>query len=212
MRGATRYASEFGKRRLISIHTPHAGSDLYSLFKTARSVGFQSTLPMRGATRTASGKYWLCEISIHTPHAGSDVCRGPRYQDTTISIHTPHAGSDRSAARYAPNRAYFNPHSPCGERPKTGGRRPDDRYFNPHSPCGERLRLVYALIYGCLFQSTLPMRGATVLTFASLFLIPISIHTPHAGSDVYNTQRIAGKQDFNPHSPCGERLPVRQQR
>ena len=57
--------------------------------------------------------------------------------------------------------------------------------FNPHSPCGERLAYTYATpsLIWTLFQSTLPLRGAT--------RIP----------------RLSGQMigDFNPHSPCGER-------
>ena len=33
----------------------------------------------------------------------------------------------------------------------------------------------------------------------------ISIHTPHAGSDVLSTNTVIVGSDFNPHSPCGER-------
>ena len=56
----------------------------------------------------------------------------------------------------------FNPHSPCGERrwelcPVCRHR----SNFNPHSPCGERLSLPSDGITCFLFQSTLPMRGAT---------------------------------------------------
>ena len=36
-----------------------------------------------------------------------------------------------------------------------------------------------------LFQSTLPMRGATKLLMISPVVLSISIHTPHAGSDDY---------------------------
>ena len=99
----------------------------------------------------------------------------------------------------------FNPHSPCGERLHPSDLRLWVPHFNPHSPCGERQ--LFQIIKGkrVIFQSTLPMRGATF----SPFLIPtsavfqstlpmrgatgyrrggvtgvtISIHTPHAGSD-----------------------------
>ena len=74
--------------------------------------------------------------------------------------------------------------SPCGER-----RQPVRTvlykvvYFNPRSPCGERhsLRLIHHAIL--VFQSTLPMWGAT----------PVKLYK---GSKETN---------FNPRSPCGER-------
>ena len=79
----------------------------------------------------------------------------------------------------------FNPHSPCGERPRSSSYACRPIHFNPHSPCGERLAYTYATpsLIWTLFQSTLPLRGAT--------RIP----------------RLAGQMigDFNPHSPGGER-------
>ncbi len=79
------------------------------------------------------------------------------------------------------------------------------------------------------FQSTLPLRGATrhvrnqqahraISSHTPLAgsdscaaevsaRSEISIHTPLAGSD-FTSMRLLGnrKNDFNPHSPCGERL------
>ena len=100
---------------------------------------FQSTLPMRGATFVASLCILISKISIHTPHAGSDYILF-EYEETQI---------------------YFNPHSPCGERPKK----------------------VKVARGKTVFQSTLPMRGATLALGTHLYFL----------------------QDFNPHSPCGER-------
>ncbi len=57
------------------------------------------------------------------------------------------------------------------------------RNFNPRSPCGERLSLICDILTLMLFQSTLPVRGAT--TFVSISL--------------------SSSSDFNPRSPCGER-------
>ena len=55
--------------------------------------------------------------------------------------------------------------------------------FNPRFPCGERLA---ALVNGApdqLFQSTLPMRGATEFISRKNSYETISIHASHAGSD-----------------------------
>ena len=57
------------------------------------------------------------------------------------------------------------------------------RYFNPHSPCGERLHADFAPFAAELFQSTLPLRGATRA----------------------RSRRCRPCFYFNPHSPCGER-------
>ena len=50
MRGATQIIHVVHAFDAISIHTPHAGSDLLRLFNGSFINGFQSTLPMRGAT------------------------------------------------------------------------------------------------------------------------------------------------------------------
>ena len=208
---------------------------------------------MRGATDCCPGNDRACLISIHAPHAGSDMA----------FFIIPHFYF------------YFNPRSPCGERPWSMPPRPSKtkfqstlpmrgatiippngihckRYFNPRSPCGERPGGALAHIQFFLFQSTLPMRGATnsfkhlsslhqisihaphagsdlPLSFPTPSPFVISIHAPHAGSDLYGghftigglifqstlPMRGATKYtdligcpfvDFNPRSPCGERL------
>ena len=78
-----------------------------------------------------------------------------------ISIHTPLAGSDHAGT----------------------ARKGWALYFNPHSPCGERLAFCFNRPHSSIFQSTLPLRGAT-----SRLLRPIRV-----------------PKYFNPHSPCGER-------
>ena len=81
---------------------------------------------------------------------------------------------------------HFNPHSPCGERPLSMVFDIIRKNFNPHSPCGERLALILAFEQCSLFQSTLPMRGATKRVHDTVVNgYVISIHTPHAGSDLF---------------------------
>ena len=78
-----------------------------------------------------------------------------------ISIHTPLAGSDHAGT----------------------ARKGWALYFNPHSPCGERLAFCFNRPHSSIFQSTLPLRGATDERLAAYWLTYISIHTPLAGSD-----------------------------
>ncbi len=125
------------------------------------SVAFQSTLPMRGAT----------------------PCSFPFLPSAPISIHAPHAGSDWQGFQEYSSMPDFNPRSPCGERQifPSGNAHPGD--FNPRSPCGERPLLERRGAVLQLFQSTLPMRGATFVVSDLFFYVLISIHAPHAGSD-----------------------------
>ena len=56
------------------------------------------------------------------------------------------------------------------------------------------------------FQSTLPVRGATLTGFTHAFMHTISIHAPRAGSDLQDdVVFVRFRAHFNPRSPCGER-------
>ena len=56
-----------------------------------------------------------------------------------------------------------------------------------------------------LFQSALPLRGATQAVAGSGVPDKISIRAPLAGSDNCEFYNITGNPDFNPRSPYGER-------
>ena len=184
MRGATVIKSSIDSLYSISIHTPHAGSDRFSVVISSVLMSFQSTLPMRGATHTdpRARANW-CEfqstlpmrgatnkpikadyrriISIHTPHAGSDVIKSSIDSLYSISIHTPHAGSDGYCINDVVilNISIHTPHagSDCEQLLLVV----TNLHFNPHSPCGERLFTGHTDPRAQVFQSTLPMRGAT---------------------------------------------------
>ncbi len=107
--------------------------------------------------------------------------------DPIISIHAPRGGSDDRLRGFHQYPADFNPRSPWGERPA--------------SSMGLGLLKI--------FQSTLPVGGATRQFLPLCFILDISIHAPRGGSD-----RLAnGIHDFlinfNPRSPWGERLDSR---
>ena len=81
------------------------------------------------------------KISIHAPLTGSDYYP-PSLEDTelAISIHAPLTGSDLN------KRSDINANA----------------NFNPRSPYGERLIRIAIPISNPRFQSTLPLRGATI--------------------------------------------------
>ena len=56
LRGATSEAVRYELAKLISIHTPLAGSDSANTPPKPEKDTFQSTLPLRGATRVTSGQ------------------------------------------------------------------------------------------------------------------------------------------------------------
>ena len=127
---------------------------------------------------------------------------------SNISTHAPHAGSDSAIAASMSAFAFdFNPRSPCGERPRWtrcagcgwnfNPRSPagideaswlpiaPHNNFNPSSPCGERPGgYDRKLTFGDVFQSALPLRGATQPSGTRASLSVISIRAPLAGSDL----------------------------
>ena len=185
MRGATDQYKPCVYLENISIHTPHAGSDAaqpdssssVDIFQSTlpmrgattricdirRVSRFQSTLPMRRATRPGRVEPNVSFISIHTPHAGSDARRAVKTVYNKISIHTPHAGSDYLGSEHQFGAGRFQ-----STLPMRGATARDQ--LAEHN-----LRQ---------FQSTLPMRGATTKVYTFPACMTISIHTPHAGSDL----------------------------
>ena len=149
------------KLLLISIHSPHAGRDTISMGSAAVWLAFQSTLPMRGETRHEPEQSDQTPISIHSPHAGRDQrCQVVRVS-VGISIHSPHAGRDDYVAK-VDDLLRISIHSPHAGRDRNRSKRQvRKQYFNPLSPCGERPIFPIAASSTSTFQSTLPMRGET---------------------------------------------------
>ena len=100
----------------------------------------------------------------------------------------------------------FNPRSPYGERLASIHLTSLLRDFNPRSPYGERLRWRGVSQRNRQFQSTLPLRGATVRAGRHFPGRRISIHAPLTGSDIIQSIKKNDRQNFNPRSPYGERL------
>ncbi len=148
---------------LVSIHTPHAGSD-YDLPAARRNDG----------------------VSIHTPHAGSD----PAIYDHTdqlqpVSIHTPHAGSDKTKEQQVwidlqfqstlpmqgvtreiaclPHHFVVSIHTPhAGSDSVLPARRRGGWSVSIHTPHAGSDTMSLETVSGYTwFQSTLPMQGVT---------------------------------------------------
>ena len=145
---------------------------------------FQSTLPVWGATPSSLPRCPGWRISIHAPRVGSDSALAyPHKQHQHISIHAPRVGSDTVAHKFS------LVHIISILAPRVGSDKcfsidiKIKTNFNPRSPCGERPTICALQKHPQLFQSTLPVWGAT--NFIKLLVVHsvISIHAPRVGSD-----------------------------
>ena len=101
-----------------------------------------------------------------------------------ISIHTFLAEGDAVTFNVSGATADFNPHLPCGRRPKEFSKMLERLYFNPHLPCGRRLSDSYSFPFHAKFQSTPSLRKATRYSIRVPYDQNISIHTFLAEGDL----------------------------
>ena len=152
---------------------------------------FQSTLPVWGATIVDNGNTDHWYISIHAPRVGSDAGEQNIFLACRISIHAPRVGSDVHDTCGFCGDYSISIHAPRVGSDKTGSKIfPDVTDFNPRSPCGERPRMKRNGNRWKIFQSTLPVWGATEYGEDESEYILISIHAPRVGSDPFPGESI----------------------
>ena len=167
---------------------------------------FQSTLPLRGATvKPLALPQSPKDFNPRSPYgerlfAGISRAAFYKFQSTL-----PLRGATSRPPKPGMSAGYFNPRSPYGERqPGKPGALCQD-HFNPRSPYGERRGENDDLIMFLSFQSTLPLRGATLERPDGFTGQDISIHAPLTGSDRPGHKHRRSHPHFNPRSPYGER-------
>ena len=97
----------------------------------------------------------------------------------TISIHAPHAGRDNPAVSGAKGQMHFNPRAPCGARQKTS----------------------FRATHGKLFQSTRPMRGATIRQLTDSMVLIFQSTRPMRGATVLKRLSVQSKKEFQSTRP-----------
>ena len=124
----------------ISIHAPRAGCDTCILARLNIWRKFQSTHPVRGATAVFAPKLnrW-------------------RFQSTH-----PVRGATKTVTVFRRFLKNFNPRTPCGVRRVIKHEIIKQENFNPRTPCGVRHALDGDATMLLIFQSTHPVRGATL--------------------------------------------------
>ena len=182
--GATRGFAPLKPHCDISIHAPLVGSDWFLTWKLPAFAEFQSTLPLWGATsRTFSRLICLRKFQSTLPLWGATARIDVVEEWSKISIHAPLVGSDHFVK-------YMDGH----------------KDISIHAPLvGSDNCMRAGAKSACVFQSTLPLWGATFLWCNNRGNHRISIHAPLVGSDPVGAVEAPRKPDFNPRSPCGER-------
>ena len=117
------------------------------------------------------------------PVWGATKCYYGRQYVASISIHAPRVGSDKYQSQQSRLDTYFNPRSPCGERLFRRVRRRRKRVFQSTLPVWGATLDVQGVRRTLLFQSTLPVWGATGPPAVKYTSLVISIHAPRVGSD-----------------------------
>ena len=184
LRGATLLSRTLGADSHISIHAPLAGCDPVSKDISNSPMRFQSTHPLRGATRRYFVQEFSCEhFNPRTP-CGVRPIRSAEHAATCISIHAPLAGCDDIGVYLDAENASISIHAPL-------------------AGCDQAIADELAEFDG--FQSTHPLRGATVDLRQRDDGNIISIHAPLAGCDAPASRPSLPSWDFNPRTPCGVR-------
>ena len=123
-----------------------------------------------------------------------------------ISIHAPLTGSDAHFLGAGERCIHFNPRSPYGERLVYLMITHDPKLFQSTLPLRGATTGFPVRLPTSEFQSTLPLRGATDSSWLEGREFHISIHAPLTGSDRSAHLSQTYPPNFNPRSPYGERL------
>ena len=107
---------------------------------------------------------------------------------------------------------YFNPRTPCGVRPVACGFTAVLTAFQSTHPLrGATVHLLVIADAGFEFQSTHPLRGATDGAPTSAVAGPFQSTHPLRGATTAGRPRRIPRADFNPRTPCGVRQSSRWQ-
>ena len=123
-------------------------------------------------------------ISIHATHTGGDISQPADRMRPQISIHATHTGGDAAEEKARRVRIKISIHAT-----HTGGdghwemATTMSRNFNPRHPYGWRQNVLTSKTQAALFQSTPPIRVATIARRLAAVIGIISIHATHTGGD-----------------------------
>ncbi len=154
---------------------------------TRRHERFQSTLPARGATFALQNRALFMQFQSTLPARGATrLSCASLFFFVDFNPRSPHGERRHQRPHQPPEDRDFNPRSPHGERRSVGAEVGWLVDISIHAPrTGSDSRRMIFRRSSCVFQSTLPARGATWDVTERLPITPISIHAPRTGSDCW---------------------------
>ena len=144
---------------------------------------FQSALPLRGATKASENASCNAIFQSALPLRGATSSRPVRGTSYIFQSALPLRGATRESPRCTCCRGISIRAPLAGSDVESGFRFRSRDDFNPRSPCGERHRFFGSCEDIVIFQSALPLRGATLHLVTLEGGHEISIRAPLAGSD-----------------------------
>ena len=146
---------------------------------------FQSALPLRGATKASENASCNAIFQSALPLRGATSSRPVRGTSYIFQSALPLRGATRESPRCTCCRGISIRAPLAGSDVESGFRFRSRDDFNPRSPCGERHRFFGSCEDIVIFQSALPLRGATLHLVTLEGGHEISIRAPLAGSDLH---------------------------
>ena len=168
---------------------------------------FQSTHPLRDATPLISFDIAVFnDFNPRTPYGMRPHGNGHCLVFFLISIHAPLTGCDKNVRKNRTSEKNFNPRTPYGMRHNSFILLSTKSNFNPRTPYGMRLSRKTAInALQLIFQSTHPLRDATMERVLRVLADAISIHAPLTGCDSDRALITTCLHNFNPRTPYGMR-------
>ena len=184
VRGATSNSPHLKTPKTISIHAPRAGRDTARLPPICSASNFNPRAPC-GARRRPAPKApkQTRHFNPRAPCGARPSFITPSSQQSLFQSTRPVRGATRTQGRRFPCSTHFNPRAPCGARQILNAISKNLFDFNPRAPCGARLAASVDVSSIDEFQSTRPVRGATLEQAGLECVLGISIHAPRAGRD-----------------------------
>ena len=162
---------------------------------------------MRGATVGDQVRPQSELISIHAPLAGCDIDDLIPYANNA-KFQSTHPSRGATRAIWIPHswRKYFNPRAPCGARQRQHDALLRQPLISIHAPLAGRDSASMTHFFASpLFQSTRPVRGATLLSVLVYLIIIFQSTRPVRGATPIRVLTKPFSFNFNPRAPCGAR-------